>query len=326
MKHHELTLEEVARVANGLGVEGFKSLSSSLPPVDAKHGARPLGQVEAFLNMLNPADLDRLLAGEASIEIVELIRKLVDKNGRMIPLAGMKSAVCDPNTSFKLVQPTINYAERINRLIRFFPGRTFVSAEEFQKRSKALVEQLRQNPILSNLFNGVCLPVCYPQFKLGDYGEDLENVFLNAVGNSYKSHFPEREFYNHREGELKGKVSIVEENHKQLIAKMAEGPVVGIQFFPLQGFSINADRELMALLPKSLALSGPIDLATAITVYPDVLARDFNTPGYDCAAVSWGSADYSLFFWANDDKLRFDFTDDLRLADDAGSAGLVFLG
>lgn len=326
MDHHQVSIEAAARVACGMGLEAFLKLASQLPEVNAKYGARLFGQVEAFFNMVEPADMDRLLAGEASIKIVEIIRKLVDKNGRMIPPAGMKSAVCDPNTSFKLVQPKIDYAERLNRLIRFFPGKTFLSAEEFQKRSEALLEQLRQDVILSNLLKGVFLPVCYPQFTFGDYGKDLEDVFLKAAGGSYKSQFPEREFNNYRRGELEKGVDIVEESHERFIAKMAKCPMVGIQFFPLQGFSIQADRELMPSLPKSLYLSGPIDLAVAMTECPDVLARDFNTPGYDCAAISWGSAGYSLSFWACDDKLSFGSTGLLGLAGDDDSAGLVFLG
>ena len=170
------------------------------------------------------------------------------------------------------------------------------------------------------------MPVCYPQFTLGDYGKDLEEVFLKAAGDSYKSQFPEREFNNYRQGGLEKKVNIVEESHKRLLSKMAEGSVVGIQFFPTQGFSINADREIMPLLPKSLFLSGPVDLASAMTAYPDVLARDFNTPGYDCAAVSWRSSVYSLNFWADDDGLRFSGTGILGRAFGFYSAGLVFLG
>lgn len=131
MDFHKVSIEDAARVACGMGLEAFLKLASQLPEAGAKYGARLFGQVEAIFNMIEPDNLDRLLTGEVSIKIVELIRKLVDKNGRMIPVVGMKAAICDPNTSFKLIQPEICYAERLNRLIRFFPNRTFLSAAEF---------------------------------------------------------------------------------------------------------------------------------------------------------------------------------------------------
>ena len=74
----------------------------------------------------------------------------------------------------------------------------------------------------------------------------------------------------------------------------------------------------MAFLPESLVLSGPIDMAIVITSYPDVLVKDFNTPGYDCAAVSWKSADYSF-----DLRAYYDW---LGSAYDDYSSGVVFLG
>lgn len=254
--------------------------------------------------------------------------ELFDKNGRRIP-RDLKSSVCDPDTSFQLVQPEINYDERLARLIRFFPeGIKFVSAGEFQDRSEALLEQLRQDELLSNLLNGAYFPICLPHFKMADYGKNLEEVFLKACRDSYVDYFiaPSRKFYNHREGELKDKVYIIEgSRHDHLIARMADEPVVGIQFFPLQGFSINADRKQMTSLPESLILSGAMDIATAIIAFPDVLARDWETPGYDCAANSWRSAGRSLCFRALDDRLGFAGAAHLGYAGDVYSGGLLFL-
>ena len=42
--------------------------------------------------------------------------------------------------------------------------------------------------------------------------------------------------------------------------------------------------------------------------------------------ISWQSADYSLNFKANDDKLDFNNTDNLANANDNYSGGLLFLG
>lgn len=291
-----------------------------------KYGDVTLGQVEAMINKIGGLEVwEAVLHDEVTVEVKEVFQKLFDKNGRRIP-RDLKSAVCDPYPSFKLVQPEINYATRLDRLGRFFPAAaTFSSTKEFQTRSEALLEQLRQDKLLSNLLNGVFLPICLPKIRIKDYGQALEEVFLVAVGKSYENQFSGRKFYNYRKGELETQVSIVEDSHKRLLAEMEEGPVVGIQLFPLQGYSIYADREQMTSLPESLILSGAMDIATVITAYPDVLARE-NTPGYDCAANSWQSAGSSLCFGTFVGGLGFDGFGGLGDAGRGYSGGLLFLG
>lgn len=292
-----------------------------------KYGDVTLGQVEVIINKIGGLEnLQAILRGEMTVELKENIQKLFDKNGRRIPPRDLKSSVCDPDANFRIVQPEIDYAMRLNRLGRFFSGVNFLSAEEFQARSKKLIEQLGQNQLLSNLLKGVHLPICLPKIKIADYGQSLENVFFPAVGKSYEEHFPSRKFYSYRKGELETQVSIIEDSHKRLLANMDEEPVVGILFFPLQGYSIYADQEQMASLPESLILSGAMDIATAITTYPDVLARDWHTPGYDCAANSWRSAARSLCFGVSGGGLDFCSCGSLGSARDVYSGGLLFLG
>ena len=65
-----------------------------------------------------------------------------------------------------------------------------------------------------------------------------------------------------------------------------------------------------------------------MVMYPDILARDWNTPGLDMAALSWTPANYSISigFWTRDAKLEFGRTDELADTDDTCSGGLLFLG
>lgn len=297
--------------------------------IKMKYGKVTLGEVEAVINKIGGQEVwDAWLRGELTVEVKEVIRKLFDKNGRRIPPDGMKSSVCDPNASFKLIQPKIDYAARLAHLVNYFPtGTIFLSTEEFQAQSEELIERLKQDNLLSNLLKGVYLPVCFPQFVVDDYGKDMNSVFFPAVGKSYERQFPSRKFYNYRKGELEKRISIIEgSRHDKFIAKMVESPFAGIQFFPLHGFSVNADREQIKALPESILLSGGIDIATAIVAYPDVLARDYNTPGYDCAALAWRSADNSLYFRAYDDRLDFGGYGGLGSAFGSCSGGLLFLG
>lgn len=293
------------------------------------------GQLNALVKKIGEEDARAILRGEkiAVIEDVPFV-ELFDKNGRRIPPRGLKAAVCDANRNFYLKQPKLETVEDYaNRLVRFqeafHPG-PCMSAAEFQGRAKELLEQLEKDERLRNLLKGVHLPVIVPELEAKDfdYGQVLEEVFLAAVGWAYQREFPGRKFNNYRQGELAGRVNIIEgSRHDQLIAKMRQGPVVGICFpNPLQGYSILADREQMTTLPQKLLLNGGFDTAAAEVGYPDILARDFNTPGQDCAALSWRSAWCSLVFGAGGDWFGFALTGGLAVARDHYSGGLAFFG
>lgn len=259
------------------------------------------------------------------IKIKDSVTLLFDKHGRRIP-KDLKNSVCDADKDFYLAQPEIDYAERLIRFADVF----HLSCAEFEKKSKELIKKIKNDFQLANLLNGIYLPIILPQIeaKNFDYGRILEEVFLTAVGKAYKKQFSSRDFINYRKGNLQGKVSIVPESrHNQLINKMKKDVVVGIYFpNPLQGFSILAAREQISTLPEDLILSGGFDTSAATAMYPDVLARDYHTPGYDLSALSWESSRYSLCFRAYDGELVFGSRADLSDAYDDYSSGLLFLG
>lgn len=270
-----------------------------------------------------------ILRGEQRITLVAAQAKLVDHTGRLIPPAGFQPAVVDANRSFRFVQPRLSAENNVTVLARlqsFFPDKTFPSAEEFQDWSEALRLALSPDRQIMNLLGGLCLPVAFPQIIVVDYGATLEQVFLAAVGRSYQAQFPGRKFVNHRKGTLSGQVTcVLESRQDRLLAKLAEGPVAGI-YFPaaLQGFSISAAREMVQMLPEGFVLTGGIEAAVALTGYPGTLARDYQTPGLDCAANVWQSAGLSMLFKADDDRLEFGYGA-LR-AREGCSSGLLFLG
>jgi len=268
-----------------------------------------------------------LLRNEMRVVLMNNTVTLVDGNGRCIPINGLKGEVVDVNRDFRLVQPEIDYSTILSRLQQFFASEMkFVSLEEFEIRSAALIARIRDDKQVVNLLKGVYLPICLPQITVADYGRTLEDIFLPAVECAYKAQFPNRSFYNYRAGELASQVGIVEESrHQRLIEKMSEGPVVLIHFpNPLQGFPIPADRKMIGAFPEGFMLSGAIDTATSLVAHPATLARDWNMPGLDCSPNSWQSAGYSLYFKAHGDLLLFGRRS--PLADDGCSGGLSFVG
>jgi hypothetical protein len=295
-----------------------------------KYGSVTLGQVEAAINKMGGQDVwDAWLRGEKTVTVEDAIRLFFDKHGRRIS-EDLQANVCDANRDFRLDWPKlekeVDFANRILRLHGCLSIDTEVTAEQLMAETERLLAIIKENSQMANIANGVCLPVVLPKLVTDDLGAELE-LYLAGVNNSYGKTFDNRTFYNHRKGAMANEVSIIDgSRHDQLVARMKEGPVMGLHFpNPLQGFSIHASREQMSTLPEGFILSG-MDTPIAMAMYPDILARDWNTPGLDLAALFWRSAGCSLRFGAGAGRLDFDRTGRLANAYDDYSGGLLFLG
>lgn len=285
------------------------------------------GRIEALLNIVGEPNAEAALRGDVVMRFEPAPHIMFDGNGRRIP-RNLKAAVCDADRSFHLVQPEIDFEARIKRLRSAF-SRDILSLADFQNRASVILDKIRQDKAAANILRGIWLPVCIPGVSGGvDYGKRLDEYFLSAVETAYTQEFPERPFVNHRKGTLEKNVKVVKgSRHDQLVSKLAEGPVVAIYFpNPLQGFSVHAAREQMAALPDSFLLAGGFNTLAAVVMYPDVLARDWNTPGLDCAALSWRGGGRSLYFRAFGGHADFDDYSGLGDAFGSCSAGLLVLG
>ncbi|MBU2545207.1 hypothetical protein KKC65_02025 [Patescibacteria group bacterium] len=271
----------------------------------------------------------KVVEKDRTITLERILEPLFDKNGRRIP-ENLSANVCDANEDFRLNQlnlkDEVDYANRILRLHGCLSVDTKVTAQRLKGKTEHLLALIRNNSQIANVLNGVWLPVVLPQLITDDLGTILEQ-YLEGAGKSYIKTFSDRKFYNHRKNTLANNVSTTDGSRQdQLVERMKQGPVIGVYFSnPLQGFSIDASREQMSTLPREFILSG-LDIAIAMVMYPDILARDWNTPGLDLAALSWQSSACSLCFGAYDALLDFGRTDNLADADDDCSGGLLFLG
>ncbi len=297
--------------------------------VTSKYADWTRGQVEALINIIGEEDARKLLAGDISADFKKIAQNLFDKHGRRIP-EGLRADACDANRGFRPCQPVLktktNFANRILRLHECLSTDTEVTAEQLRTETERLLVIIESNPQIANIANSVYLPVVLPELVNDDLGAELE-LYLAGVAKSYARTFGDRRFYNHCKGILANKVSIVNgSRHERLIARMKKRPVIGLHFpNPLQGFSVNASREQMSTLPEGFILSG-IDTLVAMAMYPDVLARNMETPILDLAALQWQSVDYSFSFGTSDVLLFFAHMAGMGVAQGYLSGGLLFLG
>lgn len=217
-------------------------------------------------------NLEACLRGEKKMTLEDIIRKLVDHTGRLIPAhLGITCAVCDENRNFHIQQSTINYGEILARYTEFFPkGTLFLSAAEFKDRAEAGKERLTQDNLTSDLVKRVHMPLPLPHYAVSEYGTSMQDFFLLAVRNAYETQFPQRKFVNYRDGELAGQVSVIPNvGHDRVITLMAEGPGMAWYFpNPMQGFSVLAQREAMKmLLQRGFTLAGAIEPALGFVGY-----------------------------------------------------------
>ncbi|MFA7286725.1 MAG: hypothetical protein WC052_03650 [Patescibacteria group bacterium] len=233
-----------------------------------------------------------VLRGELTTELKQAI--FFDKNGQRLIPPGLKAAVTRPTAIHQLHQPELDYADILPRLVAAFLGVESMANSlfalgtiAFKAQSDALLAKIAATPSIANILNGVHLPIVIPQFEVTDYGHALQQVFFPAVGQSYESQFPRRHFHQHLSAKLAGNVSIVNgSRHERLVERMKDGPVVGIYFpNPLQGWSVDAQREQMGNLYSGLLLAGGIDSAIAQVMYPGELSLDANTPYRYMAAI-----------------------------------------
>lgn len=294
------------------------------------------GQINALLSKICGNDksvLQAILRDEVGIELISKLQKLFDRNGRRIP-DGLKSPVSDPNWDFHLEWPMLDteqdYNYRLNRLYNCFGSHFNVSGKQLMEETERLLTLIRDNPQVAgivNLTKGIYLPVVLPQMNTYDIGAILEQ-FLEAVEKSYLKAFPNRVFDNIPKGDLKGNINITTKScNPYLFERLEKRPVMGI-YFPncLQGFTWKASLEQMSSLPEGFVLSG-LDIAMAMTMYPDILACGFNAPSQELNGLSWTKTygDYPLYFWAHDNRLVFDFFPG-RVNEGACSSGLLFIG
>lgn len=289
-----------------------------------------IGDLNALVKNLGGEEAARKIQkGEVRVSLKDPLELLFDKHGRRRIPKGLQANIRDANRNFRLDQAKLdeevdftNHITWFEDALRINTGITGIQFQQEYKRLRDIISSIK----VANILNGVCLPVVLPKLVTDDLGAELE-LYLAGVNNSYAKTFGDRKFYNHRKGTLANEVSIVNgSRHDQLISRMKKGPVIGLHFpNPLQGFSINAQREQMSTLPEGFILSG-MDTPIAMVMYPGVLARDYNTPGLDLPALQWRSADYSLSFGGADGgTLDFDNTGILASADGNYSGGLLFL-
>jgi hypothetical protein len=296
-----MTTGELNAVVKKLGSEvAFKVASGQLVLSEEQEGG---------LYMLKPAQI-----------------VLFDKNGRRIPLPTLQYLHCDPDRSFGLKQPKLDYLTRLVRLAEAFNITPDIQAVDFESQAVALIGELRASEFLRPLLKGVYLPLYIPKLAIEDYGETIENILLAAVERAYQKEFPGRPFNNYRKGTLKGEVTIIPGmRHERIVERAKQGSQVVIYFpNPLGGFSVLAQREQETTLPERLSVAGPLETLTGAATYTDTMLPHFHTPGYDQSAVQWRRPERSLYLEAYDDKLRFDFKSNLGYANGPYSGGLVF--
>jgi len=201
-----------------------------------------------------------------------------------------------PDQKLTMKQPTIDYLERINNLKLFAKEFNILTHPAwFEDRSCKLIEEVKASEELKNLHNGVCLPIMFPPLG-GEYIRMLD-MFILAVGRSYRAHFPGQQFINGLNSRRnEGHTFSWTRTFRDDRALFDQGPCVALFYpFAMQGFSASRARTIIhRRLPKRLYLNGGIDTAIAATMYPELLGCP--APSLQCAGTYNGSDDTFRFF------------------------------
>jgi hypothetical protein len=188
----------------------------------------------------------------------------------------------------------IDYAARHLRLRHFLPqGMPLLSADDFEERSRLLIERSQKRPEFERLFRrSPCLPLCLPRMTIDDYGKALDALFAPSMGESFREAHGKMMFFNHEHrGQMAFQVAIAPESrHERLALRMKSGSVVAL-FFPkvFRRRRVDIYRKRMAKLPTDCFLGGGIDTMTALLMYPSVMVPNpkFDSPTFFMPALRW---------------------------------------
>lgn len=256
------------------------------------------------------------------------MQALFDGSGRRIPPPSIDAPVNPVSTRYSLVQPAIDYGDIHKRISETMGSDGQVSATEFAERAEALLDTLRRNDESAPLVSAVRIPFALAPDRRADLGQALEDVYLPALGRSWKAQFPKADFKNELRGGLAGKVAVAKgSRYARLIEALAEGPVVGYYFpLALSGFSVSAALRQMSDLPEMFVLSGGHEACAALAGSPDVFVqKNSYPPQLDLSAFEAPAAGYGYHFAPYGYNLTFNGRFHNGLASDYCSSGLTVI-
>lgn len=257
-----------------------------------------------------------------------VVQNLFDVSGRRLPPEGLGAPVNPACTRYTLVQPGIDYGEIHARISEHLGSAGQVSATEFAERAEGVLDTLRRNEETAALASGVHVPFVLAADRRDDLGQALEDLYLPALGRSWKARFPKADFKDELKGGLAGKVGVAPgSRYERLLRALAEGPVVGYYFpMALSGFSVTAALRQMSELPDAFLLAGSHEACAALAGSPDLIVHKGGyPPQLDLSALQAPAAGYGYHFAPYGYNLTFNGRFHNGLASDYCSSGLTVI-
>jgi hypothetical protein len=253
---------------------------------------------------------------------------LLDEHGRCIP-SGLNTEVHQKTRRyFAFTQPEIDYTAIHARISQHLGIAEAISAGEFEQRSSAILQKLRDDPATRNITEGVSVPFFLPRASYPDYGGSLDDIYLPAVKGAFSDKHPKYTFVNHHKSGLAGKLSVAPgSRHQQLVTAMQREQIVGYFFPCLTEYSIPAALEQTGKLPEQFLLAGGFDTCAALIGSPDLL---LSIKGYPpllwLAALSGEKENVGYHFEAYGYNLTFNRRPHFGQVAEYWASGLVVLG
>jgi hypothetical protein len=253
---------------------------------------------------------------------------MFDVSGRRIPPSGLAAKVNPASSRYDLAQPAIDYSVIHSRISEHIPGAAALSWRELEDHVGALLEALRGTDAASGLAGATHVPFVLGPARHADYGQALEEIYLPAVGSSWKAQYPKYDFKNELKGGLKGKLTAAAgSRHDALVEAMAARPVVGLYFpLALSGYSVDAALAQMADLPAGFALSGGFDVCAALVACPELMMKtEGYAPQLDLSGLEGAAPRYAYHFAPYGYNLTFNGRYHNGLASDYCASGLTWI-
>lgn len=154
-----------------------------------------------------------------------------------------------------------------------------ITFNDFEEKIKKIKEKVNGDEKTKNLSNCIGVPFIIPKVNVDDLSLVFKNIFLPAVTNSYKKKFPNYDFVDHVNDDFEKKFKILDgSRYSSFLEAVSKKDVVGIFYPSMNEFSYPAALDTIQKLPEIFSLCGPIDLASVLTGFPQLLSRNEKYP------------------------------------------------
>lgn len=279
MRHGTLTVDNMAKVIDALGLDAAKAVAANQKDNPLRYGPIELGQLEAFLNIVLsdiPPDervmvIQEVLQNQTvlAVTLTERLQSVIDRYGIFIKQRSIIGEVCrsDRDCRFSILSrdhfSLRNLEKYLADWVKAFGLNPMIKAVDLDTAVRKILQGTELSREFARLNRGAYDIVLMPRLQ------EANNTFEKMLKNSW---ILNSDGWKVSDDVGMSSPRLTEFRYGELLTVLKQKHVLGL-LFPqaFQGWSVRAQREMIQELPSNMSLAGPLTYAAALAVRPTML-------------------------------------------------------